>query len=57
MSKYNTGILMFTLKVKAAFLLHKRTYKELFSIMLGGGRQEKLNFKSHTFKTTNLDFQ
>lgn len=50
MSKYNTGKLVFTLKVKAAFLLHKRTYKELFSItiMLEGGRQEKLNFKSHT---------
>lgn len=30
MKKYNAGKVMFTLKVKAEFLLHKRTYKGLF---------------------------
>lgn len=39
---------MLAVKVKAEFLLHKRTYKELLSITIMFEREEKLNFKSHT---------
>lgn len=47
MNKYNVGKFTRAVKVKAEFLLYKRTYKKLLSITMFE-RGEKLNFKSHT---------
>lgn len=46
MNKRNTEKVMLTLKVKADFLLHKMTYKELLSIITfkRGEKLKKIKF-------------